>query len=285
MHSVVRGLQYICLMYLDDIINFSHTFDDHLKHLNDVFSRLRNANIRLKPTKCSFACSEVEFLGHVVSQDGIRPDPSKIKAVEEFPIPRCTTDVRSFPGLANYYRRFIKNFAALASPLNKLTGMYVQFLWDSEYDMAFSALKSALISAPILAYPDFSIPFELHTDASSTGIGFALCQTQDGRNRAIAYSGRDLDPAERNYSTTERKALAVLEGIKKFRNYLYGQKFTIYTDHNALRWLMSVKDPNGRLARWALLMQQYDFTIVYKAGSENSDANALSRRCYTTTYS
>ena len=177
----------------------------------------------------------MEYLGHVVSRDGIRPDPSKIKAVEAFPIPRCTKDVRSFLGLANYYRRFIRNFAAIASPLNKLTGKYVQFLWDCECDIAFSTLKSALISAPTSAYPDFSIPFELHTDVSSTGFGFALCQTQGGRNRAIAYSGRDLNPAERNYSTTEREALAVVEGIKKFRNYLYGQKFTIYTDHNALR--------------------------------------------------
>ena len=284
MHAVFHGLQYdICLVYLDDIIIFLRTFDDHLQHLNDVFSRLSNANIRLKPTKCSFACSEVEYLGHVVSRDGIRPDPSKIKAVEEFPIPRCTKDVRSFLGLANYYRRFIKNFAAIAALLNKLTGKYVQFSWDSECDIAFSTLKSALTSAPILAYPDFSIPFELHTDASSTGIGFALCQSQGGRNRAIAYGGRDLNPAERNYSTTKRDALAVVEGIKKFCNYLYGQKFTIYTDHNALRWLMSIKDPNGRLARWALFIQQYDFTIVYKAGSENSDADALSRRCYTTT--
>ena len=155
--------------------------------------------------------------------------------------------------------------------------------WDSDCDAAFTTLKSALISAPILAYPDFSIPFELHTDASSTGIGFALCQTQDGLNRAIAYGGWDLNLGERNYSTTEREALAIVEGIKKFRNYLYGHKFTIYTDHNALRWLMSIKDPNGRLARWALLIQQYDFTIVYKAGTQNSDTDALSRRCYAMT--
>ena len=284
MHAVLRGLQYdICLVYLDDIIIFSQTFGDHLKHLNDVFSRLRSANIRLKPSKCSFACSEVEYLGHVVSRDGIRPDPSKINAVEEFPIPRCTKDVRSFLGLANYYRRFIKNFAAIALPLNKLTREHVHFLWDSECDIAFSTLKSALISAPILAYPDFAIPFEFHTDASSTEIDFALCQIQGGRNRAIAYGGRNLNPAERSYSTTEREALVVVEGIKKFRNYLYGHKFTTYTDHNALRWLMSIKDPNGRLARWALFIPQHDFTIVYKAERENSDGDALSRRCYTTT--
>ena len=133
----------------------------------------------------------------MVSRDGIRPDPSKINAVEEFPIPRCSKDVCSFLGLANYYRRFIKNFAAIASQFNKLTPKHVHFLWDSECDIAFSTLKSALISAPILAYPDFSIPFELHTDESSAGIGFALCQIQGGPNCAIAYGERNLNPAER----------------------------------------------------------------------------------------
>ena len=133
-----------------------------------------------------------------------------------------------------------------------------------------------------MAYPDFSLPFELNTDASSTGIGFALCQTQDGKTRAIAYGGRDLNTAERNYSTTEREAPAIVEGIKKFRNYLHDRKFVIHTDHHALRWLMSIKDPSGRLARWALLLQQYDFTIEYKSGKQNLDADALSRRSYGT---
>ncbi|CAB3997885.1 Retrovirus-related Pol poly from transposon, partial [Paramuricea clavata] len=254
-------------VYLDDIIIYSRSFDDHLDHLNDVFSRLRSANVKLKPSKCSFARSTVEYLGHVVSRDGIRPDPSKIAAVENFPVPRCVRDVRSFLGLANYYRRFIKNFASIASPLNKLTHKNVRFYWDESCAKAFHTLKSCLTSAPILAYPDFSLPFELNTDASSTGIGFALCQTQDGKSRAIAYGGCDLNTAERNYSTTEREALAIVEGIKKFRNYLHDRKFVIHTDHHALRWLMSIKDPSGRLARWALLLQQYDFTIEYRSAS------------------
>ena len=144
-HAVLCGLQYdICLVSLDDIIVFSQTFDDHLKHLNDVFIRRRSTNIRLKPSKCSFGCSEIEYLGHVVSRDGIRPDPSKINAVEELPIPRCPKGIRSFLGLANYYRRFIKNFAAIASPFNKLTRQHVHFLWDSECDIAFSTLKLPL---------------------------------------------------------------------------------------------------------------------------------------------
>ena len=159
--------------------------------------------------------------------------------------------------------------------------MHVRFYWDESCDHAFHTLKSCLTSAPILAFPGFSLPFELNTDASSTGIGFALCQTQDGKHRAIAYGGRDLNPAERNYSTTEREALAIVEGIKKFRNYLYGPKFVINTDHHAFRYVMSIKDPSGRLARWALLVQQYDFTIEYKSGKQNLDADALSRRPYS----
>ena len=285
MHAVLRGLQYqICLVYLDDIIVYSRSFADHINHLNDVFSRLRSANVKLKPSKCSFARSSVEYLGHVVSRDGIRPDPSKIAAVATFPVPRCVRDVRSFLGLANYYRRFIHNFASIASPLHMLTHKNVRFHWDDSSDKAFHTLKSCLTSAPILAYPDFSLPFELNTDASSTGIGFALCQTQDGQRRAIAYGGRDLNTAERNYSTTEREALAIVEGIKKFRNYLYDRKFVLHTDHHALRWLMSLKDPSGRLARWSLLLQQYDFTIEYQPGKQNSDADALSRRPYGTQF-
>ena len=285
MHAVLRGLQYqICLVYLDDIIVYSRSFADHINHLNDVFSRLRSANVKLKPSKCSFARSSVEYLGHVVSCDGIRPDPSKIAAVATFPVPRCVRDVRSFLGLANYYRRFIHNFASIASPLHTLTHKNVRFYWDDSCDKAFHTLKSCLTSAPILAYPDFSLPFELNTDTSSTGIGFALWQTQDGQRRAIAYGGRDLNTAERNYSTTEREALAIVEGIKKFRNYLYDRKFVLHTDHHALRWLMSLKDPSGRLARWSLLLQQYDFTIEYKPGKQNSDADALSRRPYGTQF-
>ena len=180
----------------------------------------------------------------------------------------------------NYCRRFIKDFAAIASPLNRLTHKHVCFSWNDACQKAFTNLKSALTRAPILAYPSSSLFVELHTDASSTGIGYALCQVQKGSNRAIAYGRRDLNPAERNYITTEREALAIIEGIKKVRNYLDDRKFAIYTDHHSLRWLMSLKNPNGRLARWALLIQQYNFTIVHKAGMLNSDADALSRRPY-----
>ena len=149
MHAVLRGLQYqICLVYLDDIIVYSRSFADHINDLNDVFSRLRSANVKLKPSKCSFARSSVEYLGHVESRDGIRPDPSKIAAVATFPVPRCVRDVRRFLGLANYYRRFIHNFASIASPLHMLTHKNARFYWDDSCDKAFHTLKSCLTSAP-----------------------------------------------------------------------------------------------------------------------------------------
>ena len=283
MTHVLRGLEWdICLVYIDDLIIFSRSFDNHLLHLEQVFKRLREANLRLKPSKCHFVKSEVEYLGHVVSADGLKPNSAKIRAVQEFPVPNNVTGVKAFLGLCNYYRRFIKGFAQIASPLNKLTSKNIQFDWTPECQTSFDCLKNALVSAPILAYPDFELTFHLYVDASHTGIGLTLGQIIDGKERVIAYAGRDFNQAERNYSATEREALAVIDGIKRFQPYLHGRKFTIYTDHNALKWLMSIQDPTGRVARWALLIQQFDFDIVHRPGVTNGNADALSRRSYGT---
>ena len=283
MTHILRGLEWsICLVYIDDLIIFSRTFDEHLTHLEQVFKRLREANVRLKPSKCHFVKPQVEYLGHVVSKDGLSPNPDKIKAVRDFPIPTNTTGVKAFLGLCNYYRRFIKGFAQIAAPLNRLTSKNVPFQWTNDCQQALDHLKQALISAPILAYPDFSLPFHLYVDASQTGIGLTLGQIVEGREVAIAYAGRDFNQAERNYSATEREALAVIDGIKRFQPYLYGQKFTIHTDHNALKWLMSIQDPTGRVARWSLLIQQFDFDIVHRPGKSNGNADGLSRRSYGT---
>ena len=286
MEHILRGLNWkTCLIYIDDIIVFSTSFRDHLQHLEEVFRRLRQANVKLKPSKCSFARSQVEYLGHLVSKHGVRPNPAKITAVTEFPVPTNVKGVRSFLGLANYYRRFVKDFARIASPLNQLLRKDVRFQWDTACQTAFDTLKEALVSAPILAFPDFSIPFDLYVDASLDGIGMTLGQIQDGREVAIAYAGRDLNSAERNYSATEREALAVVAGIKKFQSYLHGRRFTVHTDHNALKWLMQIKDPTGKLARWSLLLQQFDFTIQHRPGRTNGNADALSRCPYTTSSS
>lgn len=247
-----------------------------------MFKRLKEADVRLKPSKCFFVQSTVEYLGHVVSAQGLSPNLNKVKAVREFPVPTNTTGVKAFLALCNYYRRFVKGFAQIASPLNKLTSKHAKFEWTDQCQEAFETLKQALITAPILAYPDFTQPFHLFVNASQTGIGLTLGQIIDGKEKVVAYTGRDFNMAERNYSATEREALAVVDGIKRFQSYLYGRKFYIHTDHNALKWLMSVHDPTGRIARWSLLIQQFDFEIIHRAGVANANADAFSRRQYGT---
>ncbi|KAL9958568.1 hypothetical protein ACROYT_G035598 [Oculina patagonica] len=189
---------------------------------------------------------------HVVSRDGVRPDPEKVKAVQDFPIPKTTRDVRAFLCLSGYYRKFVHDFSRIASPLHELTKKNVKFVWTDACQSSFLRLKEALLSAPILAFPDFSLRFHLYVDASNETIGMILGQIHDNKEVVILYAGRKLSSAEQHYSATEREALAVVAGIKHFQPYLYGRAFTVHSDHNALRWLMNVKDPTGRLARWSL---------------------------------
>ena len=279
MGHIFRGLEYrFALIYIDDIIIFSKSVDEHLTHLEQVFRRLREANVKLNPKKCSFVKQRIEYLGHVVTPEAIFPDPSKVGVVKNFPTP-----AKSFLGLANYYRPFIKGFSEIASPLNTLTKKDVKFCWSEYCAAAFDRLKRALISAPVLAFLNFDEQFLLYVDASSTRIGFALAQLQNGKEVVIAYNGRGLNQAERNYTTTKREALALVEGIKKFQPYLHDRRLVVYTDLSSLRWLMNVKDANGRLTRWALLVQQYNFEIIHRPGCQNGNADALSRRPYPTT--
>ena len=251
MQRVLHGLDWkICLVYIDDVIIFSSTFEEHLFCLAAVFDRLREADLKLKPSKCHFYCCSVNFLGFVVSSDCIRPDPGKLNTVRTFPVPHSVKDVRSFLGLCNYYRRFVKDFARIASPLNRLTRESVSFVWDLSCEAAFLKLKDCLCSPPILAYPDFSQPFHLHTNASQHALGYILGQYIDGNESVIAYGGRELCLAETRYSTTEREALAVVDGIKHYQPYPSCTKLYVHTDHGSLSWLMKVKDPT----RWACSM-------------------------------
>ena len=281
MECVLRGLNWqIALIYLDDVLVYSRTFDEHLQHLRLVFDRFQEAGLKLKPKKCSFGQKNVKFLGHVISPEGVQPDPAKIEAIKEYPVHHNVKEVRAFLGLANYHRKFVKDFAKIAGPLHELTKKGFKFQWTNECQAAFDLLKTALTQAPILAYPNFTLPFDLNFDASDDALGMVLGQIQNGREVVVSYSGRKLLPAEKNYSVTEREALAAVVGVKYFQPYLYGRKFTIHTDHNAVRWLMKIREPTGRLARWALLLQQYDFEIVHRSGKSNGNADALSRREY-----
>lgn len=279
MHHVLGDLMWtVCMAYLDDVVIFSKTYDEHLKDVEAVFSAIRRAGLKLKAKKCAFAMQKIEFLGHIVSQEGIAPDPAKLEAVANFPPPADVKQIQQFLGLAGYYRRFIKNFSAIAKPLTQLLRKGVFFDMTAECLSAFEALRDALVAPPVLAHPDFARPFIVTTDASGFAVGAVLKQKDDeGKARPIAYFSQCLNKAEQNYSATERECLAVILAVKKFRPYLFGARFTIVTDHCSLCWLMTVRNPNGRLVRWSLQLQDLDFEIVYENGRKHLEADALSR--------
>ena len=218
----------------------------------------------------------IDFLGHVISPEGVRPKPSKVDLINSFPPPTTAKQIKQFLGLAGYYRRFIPNFAHRAAPLTKLLRKNVKFSWSPECQTAFTELQHCLTTPPVLAFPDFTLPYHLYTDASGDAMGMILGQTQNNEERVIAYAGRTLTKPERNYTVTEQEALAVITGVKHFSSYLHGRKFTIHTDHSSLKWLFTTKYLKGRAARWALMLQGYDFDIKHRPGTANQHADALS---------
>ncbi|XP_049866081.1 uncharacterized protein LOC126366827 [Pectinophora gossypiella] len=278
MNTVLTGLQGLhCYIYLDDCIIYSHDLDSHIQKLKLVFDRLRQFNLKLQPDKCEFLRREVAYLGHIITDKGVSPNPDKIKAVTDFPIPRNAKDIKSFLGLVGYYRRFIENFSKITKPLTSLLKKDAEFKWSYDQQQSFDILKNKLTSAPLLQYPNFNEPFILTTDASNYAVGAVLSQGDIGKDKPIAYASRTLNKAEGNYSTIEKELLAILFGVKTFRPYLYGRKFKIVTDHRPLVWLFNDKDPGSRLIRWRLKLEEYDYEIIYKQGKLNCNADALSR--------
>jgi hypothetical protein len=256
---ILMGLKGIdCSVYLDDIVCFSATMEEHAQKLEAIFKRLEEANFKIQPGKCVFATDTVEYLGHICTPFGIRPDPKKVKAIEQYPVPKTVRDVRAFIGLAGYYRRHVRNFAEIARPLTSLTKKDVPFEWTTEHQQAFDKLKEILSTEPLLMYPDFFQPFIVACDASTRAVGAVLSQLRNGEERPIAYCSRRLNSAESKYSVTELELLAFIFATKQFRCYLYGRKFTVYTDHRALKWLLSLQDPSSRLTRWAIKLSEYD---------------------------
>lgn len=279
MDDVLRGLQNeICLVYLDDIIIFSTSFQEHLERLRLVFNRLRDANLKVQLDKCEFLQQEVAYLGHVVTPEGVKPNPDKIKAIMNFKIPSTTKQIKSFLGLLGYYRKFINNFAKVTKPITKLLKKdAIIDINDPSYRECFEYCKNLLTNEPILQYPDFSQIFHLTTDASNYAIGAVLSQGPIGQDKPIAYASRTLNDHEINYSVIEKELLAVVWATKYFRPYLYGRKFNIFTDHKPLEWLSSIKEPNSKLTRWREKLEDYNFNIKYKKGCQNVVADGLSR--------
>lgn len=278
MNSVLSGLTGSrCFVFLDDVVIYATSLAEHDVKLREVFSRFRKHNLKLQPDKCEFLRKEVNYLGHVITEEGCRPDPSKVEVIENFPRPENEKQLKSFLGMIGYYRRFIPRFSKTAAPMHALLKKDIKFEWTPDQENAFQSLKAKLTSRPILQYPDFNKEFILTTDASNQGLGAVLSQGEIGKDLPIAYASRNLNKAEKNYTTSEKELLAIVWGVKHFRPYLYGRKFKIASDHKPLTWIMNVKDPGSRLLRWRIKLEEYDYEIVYKRGSLNTNADALSR--------
>ncbi|KAD7480443.1 hypothetical protein E3N88_03579 [Mikania micrantha] len=262
------------IVFIDDILIYSKNEADHACHLSEVLETLRREKLYAKFSKCAFWLREVQFLGHVINADGILVDSSKIQAVTRWSPPKTPTEIRSFLGLAGYYRRFIQDFAKIASPLTKLTRKNTKFVWGEDQDKSFNELKTKLTQAPVLTLLDGPNDFVVYSDASYLGLGCVLMQ----RGKVIAYASRQLKTHEINYPIHDLELAAVVFALKIWRHYLYGVKCTIYTDHKSLKYFFTQKELNMRQRRWLELLKDYDCEILYHPGKANVVADALSRK-------
>lgn len=268
-------------MYIDDIIVVGCSEAHHLQNLRRVFETLRKYNLKINPYKCSFFKKEVIFLGHKCSADGISPGNDKLKSIQEYPRPNDKDSTKRFVAFANFYRKFIKNFAIVAQPLNELTRKSAIFRWSNDHEEAFKAIKSSLTEPTILAYPNFEKQFILTTDACLNGCGAVLSQIQDdGTEKPISFASRSFNKYERNKPIIELELLAIFYAIMHFKPYLYGTNFLVKTDHKPLVYLFSLKNPSQRLLRIRLELEEYKFDIEYIKGSQNVVADALSRMSF-----
>lgn len=277
-----------CLIYLDDIIIFSDSLEEHFKRLEGVFRRLEAGRLKLKGSKCEFFRTEVKYLGHIVSQRGIETDSDKLKALKEWPIPSSVKELRSFLGFAGYYRRFVPGFSQISKPLNDLlvghptnkgksSKTAAPWHWGESQQGAFDILISKLSSPPVLAYADYSKPFILHVDASATGLGAVLYQELDGKKRVISYASRGLRANERNYPVHKLEFLALKWAVDKFHDYLYGNDFHVITDNNPLTYVLTSAKLDATSHRWLAALATHNFSIQYRSGKQNVDADTLSR--------
>lgn len=274
---LLSPLEQYVFVYLDDIVIVTQTFEKHLQVLEQVFQRLTEADLTVRRDKCHFCRRELKFLGYVVDNTGLRCDPDKVSAILNIPAPKNVKEVRRFLGVTSWYRRFIPDMASLVSPITHLLRKRSPFIWSTECDRAFLKVKEYLVSSPVISCPDFDRPFTIQTDASDYGLGAVLTQSYPEGEKVVSFISRSLSSSERKFSTTEKECLAVLWAIERFRPYVEATRFTVITDHFALLWLSNLKDPAGRLARWSVRLQQYDFNVIHRRGKENIVPDALSR--------
>ena len=277
MHKALAGLTNV-RCYLDDVIIFSRSIEEHRGHVRQVLEALEKAGLRLKGKKCSFAVKELEFLGFRLSEEGRRPSEEKIQAVRDFPRPKSVKEVERFVGLAGYYRDLIPQFANITVPLTNLTKKNTEFVWSQQCELAFQELKQRLVSNPVVRLPDFDKPFFVRTDASDVAMGAVLQQEENGKRHVVAYASQKFNSTQLRYPTIVKEATALMWALEKFRHYLLGGEFKIETDHKPLKWLRSMTNADGRLGRMARRLAEFQtWEIDHIPGKENVDADALSR--------
>lgn len=271
-------LDQFVVVYLDDILVYSKTKEEHQKHLKIVLQLLRENKLYAKLNKCELFVKQVSFLGHCITQDGVYMDQEKIKSIIDWPIPKSVTEVRSFLGLAGFYRKFIKNYSQMTSCINDLLKKHVPFVWTNKHTEAFKTIKQAVVSAPVLKTPDSSLPFVVTVDASGYAVGASLSQDQGKGLQPIAFMSKKMLPAERNYPVHEQELLAVILALREWRHYLHGQRFKVITDHHSLKYLQTQPQLSRRQTRWNEFLAEFDFETEYQKGKTNVVADALSRR-------
>ena len=271
-HIFHTYLDRFVVVFIDDILIYSENDEDHAEHLRIVLELLKEKKLYAKLSKCEFWLHEVSFLGHVISGSGIAVDPSKVDAVLQWEATKSVTEIRSFLGLAGYYRRFIEGFSKLSLPLTKLTCKGRVFVWDSQCEESFTKLKKRLTSSPILTLPNPGEHFVVYCDACLMGLGGVLMQN----SKVVAYASRQLRTHEKNYPTHDLELAAVVFVLKIWRHYLYGSRFEVFSDHKSLKYLFDQKELNMRQRRWLELLKDYDFSLNYHPGKANMVVDALS---------
>jgi hypothetical protein len=265
MNDVFKGMEHFCLVYLDDVLVYSSSPEEHANHLRMVLARLREHRLYAKRSKCVFAQTTLKFLGHILSAEGVRVDPEKTQVLQDWKTPANVTEVRQFVGLANYFRKFVLGFSSMSKPLTELTKASTAWQWGDKEQQAFDAIKAALCHAPTLAMPDTQKDFTVICDASDFGIGAVLMQ--DGH--PVAYSSKLLNAAPRNDTVSDRELLAIVEALKQWRCYLGDRHFTVVTDHSPLTHFATKRDLQGRQARWAEVLAMFSFSWEYRPGRIN----------------